>query len=58
MWIYLPALRKVRRIVSSEKGKSFMGSEFSNADMSAPKLDDYAYNYLEQKLMKAKIAGK
>lgn len=44
MWIYLPALRKVRRIVSSEKGKSFMGSEFSNADMSKPNLDDYTYN--------------
>lgn len=46
MWIYLPALRKTRRIVSSEKGKSFMGSEFSNADISAPKLDDYQYQIL------------
>jgi len=46
MWIYLPALRKVRRIVSSEKGKSFMGSEFSNADMSMPNLDDYTYNII------------
>jgi len=43
MWIYMPALRKTRRIVSSEKGKSFMGSEFSNADMSAPNLEDYTY---------------
>jgi hypothetical protein len=46
MWIYLPALRKVRRIVSSEKGKSFMGSEFSNADMSKPNLNDYTYELL------------
>ena len=46
MWIYLPALRKVRRIVSSEKGKSFMGSEFSNADMSKPNPDDYTYNLI------------
>ncbi len=36
MWIYLPALKKTRRIVSSEKGKSFMSSEFTNADMSSP----------------------
>jgi len=43
MWIYLPALRKTRRIVSSEKSKSFMGSEFSNADMSKPNLDDFTY---------------
>ncbi|HNX44538.1 MAG TPA: outer membrane lipoprotein-sorting protein [Bacteroidales bacterium] len=43
MWIYLPSLRKTRRIVSSEKGKSFMGSEFSNADMSKPTMDDFTY---------------
>jgi hypothetical protein len=43
MWIYLPALRKTRRIVSSEKGKSYMGSEFSNADMSVPYLEDFTY---------------
>lgn len=44
MWIYMPALRKTRRIVSSEKGKSYMGSEFSNADMSVPNLDDFTYS--------------
>ena len=41
MWIYLPALRKTRRIVSSDKSKAFMGSEFSNADMNTPILDNY-----------------
>ena len=46
MWIYLPALRKTRRIVSSEKGKSFMGSEFSNADLTKPNLDDFEYKIL------------
>ena len=46
MWIYLPALRKTRRIVSSEKSKGFMGSEFSNADMTAPALEDFKYELL------------
>jgi len=46
MWIYLPALKKTRRIVSSEKGKSFMSSEFSNADMSSPTLADFANRHL------------
>ena len=46
MWIYMPALRKVRRIVSSEKGKNFMGSEFTNADLSVPNLDDFNYKLL------------
>ena len=43
IWIYMPAIRKTRRIVSSEKKKSFMGSEFSNADMTTANLDDYTY---------------
>jgi hypothetical protein len=46
MWLYMPALRKTRRIVSSDKSKSFMGSEFSNADISTPNLDDYHYTRL------------
>ena len=46
MWIYLPALKKTRRIVSSEKGKSFMSSEFSNADMSSPSLSDFINKHL------------
>jgi len=46
MWIYLPALRKTRRIVSSDKGKSFMGSEFSNADMAAEDTDNFSYTLL------------
>jgi hypothetical protein len=46
MWIYLPALKKTRRIVSSEKGKSFMSSEFTNADMSSPPLSDFENRHL------------
>ncbi len=43
MWIRLPALRKTRKIVSSEKSKSFMGSEFSNGDLSIGSIDDFSY---------------
>jgi len=43
MWIYMPALRKTRRIVSGEKNQSFMGSEFSNSDLTAPNTDDFSY---------------
>mgnify|MGYP001586177929 CR=1 FL=1 len=46
MWLYMPALRKIRRIVSSEKSKSFMGSEFSNSDITKPKLSEYTYKVL------------
>jgi len=43
MWIYMPALRKSRKIVSSEKSKNFMGSEFSNSDLAVGNLDDFTY---------------
>ncbi len=46
MWLYMPSLRRTRRIVSNEKGRSFMGSEFSNADMSTPNIDDFTYKLL------------
>jgi len=51
MWIYLPALRKTRRIVSKEKSKSFMGSEFSNANMTAPGLEDFTYTLVGEEDM-------
>jgi hypothetical protein len=48
MWIYLPALKKTRRIVSTEKGKSFMSSEFSNADMSSGSNSDFTIRHLPE----------
>lgn len=47
-WIYMPALRKTRRIISSENAKSFMGSEFSYADMSMPTVEDFNYKFLPE----------
>ncbi len=46
LWIYLPSIRKTRRILSTEKGNSFMGSEFTNSDMSKPNAKDFIYNNL------------
>lgn len=46
LWLYMPALRKVRRIVSSEKAKSFLGSEFTYSDMTPPSLDDFDFQLL------------
>jgi outer membrane lipoprotein-sorting protein len=43
MWLFMPALRKTRRIVSTEKAKNFMGSEFTYADMTPPILDEFKY---------------
>ncbi|NMA22023.1 MAG: outer membrane lipoprotein-sorting protein [Spirochaetales bacterium] len=38
-YIYLPALKRVKRIAASEEGGSFMGSDFSYADMAATTYD-------------------
>ncbi|MDD3739705.1 MAG: outer membrane lipoprotein-sorting protein [Bacteroidales bacterium] len=54
MWVYLPSLKKTRRIVSSEKSSSFMGSEFSNSDMSKPKMSDYNYKLLSTETISGK----
>ena len=48
VWIYLPALRKTRRIVSSQRTQSFMGSEFSYGDLNIPALDDFTYALVKQ----------
>jgi outer membrane lipoprotein-sorting protein len=47
-WIYLPAMRKTRRILSSQGAQSFMGSEFSYADFNTPALDDYNYTLVKE----------
>lgn len=48
VWVYLPALRKTRRIIGSQRSQSFMGSEFSYADLNVPSLDDYSYSIAKQ----------
>jgi hypothetical protein len=58
MWIYMPALRKTRRIVSTEKGKNFMGSEFTNADMSKPNMNDFQYKILGSEIFEGKSCWK
>ena len=43
LWIYLPALKKVRRLVASNKKDSFVGSDFSYGDIAIPKVDQYRH---------------
>ena len=43
-WLYLPALKRVKRIASKNKSGSFMGSEFSYEDLSAFNVKKYTYS--------------
>ncbi len=45
-WLYLPALKRVKRIASSNKSGPFMGSEFSYEDLSSFEIEKYSYTYL------------
>ena len=47
-WLYLPALKKTKRIASGDKSGSFMGSDFTYADMTDRKLDRYDYKLLQE----------
>lgn len=47
-WLYLPALKKTKRIASSDKSGSFMGSDFSYADMTDRPLSKYEYELLQE----------
>ncbi|MDD2387089.1 MAG: outer membrane lipoprotein-sorting protein [Bacteroidales bacterium] len=58
MWVYLPSMKKTRRIVSSQKASSFMGSEFSNSDMSSPNMDDFTYKLLGTETVDGKVCHK
>jgi hypothetical protein len=51
VWVFLPALRKTRRIVSSQRSQSFMGSEFSYGDLNIPPLDDFDYKLVKEEDM-------
>jgi len=53
-WLYLPALKKVKRIPSSDKSSSFMGSDFSYFDMTDRDLEDYDFKLLKE----IKVRGK
>ena len=45
-WLYLPALKRVKRISSANRSGSFMGSEFSYEDMGAQEVEKFTYRYL------------
>lgn len=47
-WLYLPRLKRVKRIVSRNKSGAFMGSEFSYEDLSSQEVEKYTYQFLRE----------
>jgi outer membrane lipoprotein-sorting protein len=47
-WLYLPALKRVKRISSSNKSGPFVGSEFAFEDFTAIELNKFDYTYVDE----------
>ena len=45
-WLYLPALKRVKRISSRNKSGSFMGSEFAYEDITSQEVEKYTYKWI------------
>lgn len=47
-WLYLPALKRVKRISSANKSGPFVGSEFAFEDFTAQELNKFDYTWLRE----------
>jgi hypothetical protein len=45
-WLYLPALKRVKRVSSANKSGPFVGSEFAFEDFTSLELNKFSYQYL------------
>lgn len=56
-WLYLPTIRRVKRISSSNKSSSFMGSEFSYEDLGSQEVDKYNFKWLKDTTLDSGVKG-
>ncbi len=50
-WLYLPALKRVKRIASSKQSGSFMGSEFAYEDIGSQEVEKFTYRHLRDEML-------
>jgi hypothetical protein len=50
-WLYLPALRKTKRIAGGDQSGSFMGSDFNYSDMTEVDIADFKYRIMKEPLV-------
>jgi hypothetical protein len=53
-WLYLPALKRVKRISTRNKSGSFMGSEFAYEDFSSQEVEKYTYKWIREEALDGK----
>ncbi len=57
-WLYMPALKKAKRISGSSSQDYFMGTDFTYDDISGHKIDDYTYTLLAEETLNGKNCWK
>jgi outer membrane lipoprotein-sorting protein len=50
-WLYLPALKRVKRISSANKSGPFVGSEFAYEDLTSQEVAKYSYKWLRDETL-------
>jgi outer membrane lipoprotein-sorting protein len=50
-WLYLPALKRVKRISARNKSGSFVGSEFAYEDIASQEVEKYTYKWLREEAL-------
>ena len=53
-WLYLPALKRVKRISSANKSGPFVGSEFAYEDLTSQEVEKYTYKWLRDESLDGK----
>lgn len=46
-WLFLPSIKRVKRISSNNKSGPFVGSEFAYEDLSSQEVEKYSYKFIE-----------
>ncbi|WP_237275803.1 outer membrane lipoprotein-sorting protein [Tenacibaculum ovolyticum] len=47
-WLFLPSIKRVKRISSNNKSGPFVGSEFAYEDLSSQEVEKYTYKFIEE----------
>jgi len=53
-WLFLPALKRVKRIASDNKSGPFMGSDFAYEDITSQEVEKYTYKFIQEDVLNDK----
>jgi hypothetical protein len=49
VWLYLPSIKRVKRVASADRSGSFAGSEFSYEDIGSMEMGNYQFSFIENR---------